>query len=189
MAGRLTAAYSGTVNAVSRGWAIPLVLALLALEVVGCSNGVEPVEWPELGSRGPRTSRSPQTSQSPRTSQDSWDSQRPADSKVSRRQSKPTLEVVPRNNRDVANLSPDDIINVMEQVGFSDEQILRLGPALHEALFTSGAAAVTYGREAEVVYAVSGEHLFIQSRTEGTFMYNITKSRFGAGPPSPGEDR
>jgi len=174
MAGRLTAAYPGSPNAVFRGWAIPLVLALLALEVVGCRNGVEPVEWPELGSRTSRGAR---------------DSQGSASSKASRRQSKPTLEVVPRNNRDVANLSPDDIINVMEQVGFSDEQILRLGPDLHEALFTSGAAAVTYGKEAEVVYAVSGEHLFIQSRTEGTFMYNITKSQFGARSPSRGEDR
>ena len=177
MAGRLTAVYPGSPNAVFRGWAIPLVLALLALEVVGCRNGVEPMEWPELGSRGSRTS------------QGSRDSQGSAGSQVSRRQSKPTLEVVPRNNRDVANLSPDDIINVMEQVGFSDEQILGLGPALHEALFTSGAAAVMYGREAEVVYAVSGEHLFIQSRTEGTFMYNITKSQFSAKPASPGKDR
>lgn len=174
MAGRLTAAYLGSVNTVFRGWAIPLVLALLALEVVGCRNGVEPVEWPELGSRRSQGSQGSQRSQDPRSS---------------RRQSKPTLEVVPRNNRDVANLSPDDIINVMEQVGFSDEQILRLGPDLHEALFTSGAAAVMYGREAEVVYAVSGEHLFIQSATEGTFMYNITKSQFGTKASSPGGGR
>lgn len=182
MAGRLTAAYPGSPNTVFRGWMIPLVLALLALEVVGCRNGVEPVEWPELGSQRSQGSQGSQRSQGSQA-------QRSQGSRSSRREPKATLEVVPRNNRDVANLSPDDIINVMEQVGFSDEQILRLGPDLHEALFTSGAAAVTYGKEAEVVYAVSGEHLFIQSRTEGTFMYNITKSRFGARRPSPGEDR
>ncbi len=154
-----TAVWPGSSNAVFRRGGIVLVLVLLALEVVGCTNGIEPVEWPMLGSRG------------------------------SRREPKATLQVIPRNNRDVANLSPDDIINVMEQVGFSDEQILALGPDLHEALLTLGAAAITYGREAEVVYAVNGEHLFIQSRTEGTFIYNITNSRFGLMPPTPGEKR
>lgn len=157
-----TAVWPGSSNAVFRRGGIVLVLVLLALEVVGCNNGVEPVEWPTLGSQGSRGSR---------------------------REPKATLQVVPRNNRDVANLSPDDTINVMEQVGFSDEQILRLGPGLHEALFTSGAAAITYGKEVEVVYAVKGEHLFIQSRTEGTFVYNITNSRFGLMPPTPGEER
>lgn len=135
-----------------------LVMVLLALEVVGCNDGFGPVEWPVLGSRR------------------------------SRREPKATFAVAPRKNRDVANLSPDDIINVMEQVGFPDEQIRELGPELHEALFTSGAAAITYGREVEVICAVKGEHLFIQSRTQGTFVYNITKSRFGLMPPSSDED-
>ena len=137
---------------------ILLVMVLLALEVVGCNDGFGSVEWPVLGSRR------------------------------SRREAKATLEVVPRKNKDAANLSPDDIINVMEQVGFGGMQIRELGPQLHGALYTSGAAAITYGKEVEVIYAVKGEYLFIQSRTQGTFVYNITKSQFGAMSPSSDED-
>lgn len=99
------------------------------------------------------------------------------------------LRIVPRSNKDVANLSPDDIVNVMQRVGFSDEEILVLGTDLHNALRSSGAAGVIYGRETEVVYAVNGELLFVNSRSQGTFIYDLARSRFGLMPPPPGAKR
>ncbi len=90
------------------------------------------------------------------------------------------LRVVPRENADQADLSGEDIVRVMERVGFSDEQILQLGPALHRALQTTGAAEIRLGKKTEMAFGVNGERLFITSRTRGTFVYNITKGRFGA---------
>jgi hypothetical protein len=89
------------------------------------------------------------------------------------------LRVVPQENRDQADLSAEDILRVMERVGFSDEQILLLGPDLHRALQTAGAAEIRLGKKTEMAFGINGERLFITSRTRGTFVYNITKGRFG----------
>jgi hypothetical protein len=90
------------------------------------------------------------------------------------------LRVVPQENRDQAELTADDILRVMERVGFSDAQILQLGPDLHRALQRSGAAEIKLGKKTEMAFGVNGEQLFITSRTRGTFVYNISKGRFGA---------
>jgi hypothetical protein len=89
------------------------------------------------------------------------------------------LRVVPRENRDQADLSAEDILRVMERVGFSDEQILMLGPDLHRALQTAGAAEIRLGKKTEMAFGINGERLFITSSTRGTFVYNISSGRFG----------
>jgi hypothetical protein len=89
------------------------------------------------------------------------------------------LRVVPQENPDQADLSAEDILRVLERVGFSDEQILQLGPALHRALQTAGAAEIKLGKKTEMAFGVNGERLFITSRTRGTFVYNISSGRFG----------
>jgi hypothetical protein len=89
------------------------------------------------------------------------------------------LRVVPQENRDQADLSAKDIITIMERVGFSDPQILQLGPELHRALQTAGAAEIKLGKKTEMAFGVNGERLFITSRARGTFVYNITSGRFG----------
>ncbi len=90
------------------------------------------------------------------------------------------LRVVPQENRDQADLSAKDILRVMERVGFSDEQIIQLGPELHRALQTAGAAEIKLGKKTEMAFGVNGERLFITSRSRGTFVYNIASGRFGA---------
>jgi len=92
------------------------------------------------------------------------------------------LEVVPRSNGEVADLSADDIVRVLQRVGFSDEHIIELGTDVHRALFLSGAAAIMNGKKMEVLLAVKGEHLFIQSNSRGTFVYSLAKGRFGLTP-------
>jgi hypothetical protein len=89
------------------------------------------------------------------------------------------LSVVPHENADQADLSAAAILRIMERVGFSDAQILQLGPALHRALQTAGAAEIKLGKKTEMAFGVNGERLFITSRTRGTFVYNITSGRFG----------
>ena len=89
------------------------------------------------------------------------------------------LRVVPRQSADAADLKPADIVRVLRRVGFSDEQILELGTDLHTALRSSGAAEIVNGKDAEVTFAVNNEYLFVRSRLQGSFIYDIADSRFG----------
>ncbi len=144
-----------------------LVLVPLALEAAGC----RPVEWAELGA-GPNPNRD-----APR-----WEGR--SDARPSRRNSADELRIVARSGREVVRLSPDDVIRIMQRVGFSDDQILDLGPDLYNALLTSGAAEVLYGKRTEMNFAVSSRQVRIQSRTRGTFVYDVLMQQFILGSPS-----
>ncbi len=92
------------------------------------------------------------------------------------------LEVVPKSNDQVADLSADDIVRVLQRIGFSDEHVIELGPDVHRALLLSGAAAIMNGKRMEVRLAIKGEYLFIQSNSRGRFVYSLAKGRFGLAP-------
>lgn len=85
------------------------------------------------------------------------------------------LEIVPLANQDVAELSADDVVRVMRRAGFSDEQILELGPELRDGLAESGAAQVRLKGKVEVVFAAHGNYVFITSRLRGSFIYDVGK--------------
>jgi hypothetical protein len=136
--------------------AVLLVLAPLALEAGGCRGGLKPVEWSEVGANS--------------------NSQR-----QSRRSNAQGLRLVARSNRETAKLSPNDVVRIMQRVGFSDEQILELGTDLHNALFLSGGAEVYYGRNMEMIFAVSNQQVHIQSRSRGSFVYDVIAGRFVLG--------
>jgi hypothetical protein len=146
----------GSILRVTTG--VLLVLVPLALEVVGCNGGLKPVEWSELGSEGKAKKQS--------------------------RQDKDGLHIVPVSNREVARLKPDDVVRIMQRVGFSDEQILELGTDLHNALLLSGGAQVVYGKHLEMILAVSNQQVHIQSRSRGTFVYDVVVGRFVLGSAS-----
>jgi len=143
-----------------------LVLVPLALEVAGC----RPVEWAELGSRSNRDE--------PRLEP------RSESSKPSRRQSTNGLRIVARSGRELVRLSPEDVVRIMQRVGFSDDQILELGPDLYNALLLSGAAEVYYGKRTEMIFVVSNRQVQIQSRSRGTFVYDVLMQQFILGSPS-----
>jgi len=150
-----------------------LILVPLALEVVGC-HGVQPVEWSEMGSEsGPK--RPSRQSRESRPSRESRNSE--------------GLRVVAKSNREVARLSPDEIVSIMQRIGFSDDQILDLGTDLHNALLLSGGAEVYYGKGLEMIFAVNNQQIQIQSRSRGTFVYDIAKRRFVLGSSSSGGGR
>jgi hypothetical protein len=143
-----------------------LVLVPLAL-VVGCRGGLKPVEWSELGSeRKPKQSRQSTPSTQGRQS----------------RPSKEGLRIVAKSGREVARLNPDDIVRIMQRVGFSDDQIVELGTDLYNALLLSGRAEAYYGRDLEMIFVVNAQQVQIQSRSRGTFLYDIAKARFTLGP-------
>jgi hypothetical protein len=137
-----------------------LVLVLLAWEMVGCNGGVQPVGWSELGSGSKPKKPS-----------------RPA-----RQNAKDGLSIVAMNNREVARtLNADDIVRIMQRVGFSDQQILDLGPDLYNALRRSGAANVYSGERLEMIMAVNNQQVQIQSTARGTFFYDLARGRFVVG--------
>jgi hypothetical protein len=138
-----------------------LVLLPLALEVVGCNGGVQPVGWGELGSGNKPKQQSKPARQ---------------DSKEA------TLRIVAMRNREIAQtLNANDIIRIMQRVGFSDQQVVDLGPDLYSALRLSGAANVYYGKSLEMIMAVNNQQVQIQSSARGTFFYDLTKGRFVVG--------
>jgi hypothetical protein len=96
------------------------------------------------------------------------------------------FEVIPISNRDVADLDSDDIVNIMRRAGFSDEQILVLGPDLRNAILLMGAAQIRR-EKIEAIFAVRGEYIFITTRLRGNFIYNPKSKQFGMGAAAPSE--
>jgi hypothetical protein len=117
-----------------------------------------PAEWPELGYRSGERARSS------------------------------ALQIVPQTNREVADLSPDDVVLIGRRIGFTDEQILDLGTQLHDALLFSGAARVFYGKRAEALLRVESGQVFIYSASRGLFVYDLSRRVLGFGGP-PGSSR
>jgi hypothetical protein len=155
-----------------------LILVPLALEVGGCNGAVKPAEWSELGSDSNR--------EEPRVeSRSDSGSRKPSREKKNSEE----LRIVAKSNREVARLSPDDIVCIMQRVGFSDDQILDLGTDLHNALLLSGGAEVYYGKGLEMIFAVNNQQVQIQSRSRGTFVYDIAKKRFSLGAAPSGGGR
>lgn len=153
---------SGTVNVTSRSgllakcrlrhalrvWCLLLLLVLLSLEAMGCSSWFSWLRPVTWTELGPRNDKP-----------------------------KSPFRIVPRKNMSVANLSPDDIVRIMQRVGFADEQILNLGTDLHNALRISGAAEVFYRKDKLAIFVVDGDYVRIGSRS-GSFDYEVSNGRF-----------
>ena len=134
--------------------AIVGLMAALTLKVIGCK--AQPAQWSELGSGGERQQQPQQRSQ--------------------RRQG--SIQILPQTNREVADLSPDDVVQIMRRIGFTDAQILEMGTDMHDALRTSGGAQVVDGQENEALLRVSGMQVYIGSRSRGNFVYDLGYSQF-----------
>lgn len=145
--------------------AIAALLVPVVLVVIGCH--ARPVEWGELGSGGRRSAAPP-----------TFEQEEPQGPRQVR-----GISIVPQTNQEVADLSSDDIVRIMRRVGFPDDLILELGTDLHRALRQSGAARVFDKREVEAILRISGQYVYITSRTRGTFIYDPSTGRFGGTAP------
>lgn len=133
---------------------IVVLLAALALEAIGCK--AQPAQWSELGSGGERQQQPQQRSQ--------------------RRQG--SIQILPQTNKEVADLTPDNVVQIMRRIGFTDAQILEMGTDMHDALRTSGGARVVDGQETEALLRVNGMQVYIGSRSRGNFVYDLGYSQF-----------
>jgi len=99
------------------------------------------------------------------------------------------LQVEQRVGGQAVSLTADEIVRVLRRIGLPDEQILRLGPNLRDAIRATGAAAIAGGGQLQVMFAVNEDHLFVQSRSQGSFIYDLKEKRFIPVPPMPAEYR
>jgi hypothetical protein len=83
------------------------------------------------------------------------------------------MRVVPVSANNVLILSADDIIQIMQRSGFTDDQIVDLGPDVQRNLATYGGAQITIRGRMEVIFAIDGNDIFISTLTRGSFVYNI----------------
>jgi hypothetical protein len=142
--------------------------ALLVLVPLALEAGCRPVEWAELGSGSQRE-------------QARLEPQPRAQREASRRESTDQLRIVARSGHEVVRLTPDDVVRIMQRVGFSDDQILELGTDLYNALLLSGAAEVFYGKHTEMIFIVSNRQVQIQSHSRGSFVYDVLAQQFVLG--------
>ncbi len=87
------------------------------------------------------------------------------------------FKVVARKSNQLAALSADDVVRIMQRIGFQDEQILELGTDLHNALRFSGAASVVYKKKTIAIFAADGDYVRIRSRS-ASFDYQVSQGQF-----------
>lgn len=87
-------------------------------------------------------------------------------------------QVIRLANRDIAALTADDIVCVMQRAGFSDERIMDLGTDLRNSLASTGAAKIVIDEKVEAILAVDGNYLHVASRRTGSSIYNLRKHGF-----------
>ena len=96
------------------------------------------------------------------------------------------FHVVPLPNKHVLALSSDDIVQIMSRAGFTQEQIVEIGPQLRSGLLNAGAVQVRVGDYVEAIFAVQGDSVYISTRLRGTFIYNIKRGWVQTGDVSNG---
>jgi hypothetical protein len=88
------------------------------------------------------------------------------------------MQVISVANRDIAPLEADDVVVTMRRAGFSDQEILELGPEVRNALASTGAAMIRVGDKVKAIFAVDGKFLHVSTRARGSFIYDLGKKVF-----------
>jgi hypothetical protein len=88
------------------------------------------------------------------------------------------MQVISVANRDIAPLEADDVVITMRRAGFSDQEILELGPEVRNALASTGAAMIRVGDKVKAIFAVDGNFLHVSTRARGSFIYDLGKKVF-----------
>lgn len=77
--------------------------------------------------------------------------------------------VVPVTVGETAQLSAPTVAEAMLRAGFTADEILANGPALRNAISTTGGAQVRRGTSVAALFSVSEGYLYVASQTSGTF--------------------
>ncbi len=82
------------------------------------------------------------------------------------------IQILPLGNKDVLELTADDVVQVMRATGFSDKQIYEHGTAVRDGMAESGAVQVKVDGAIKAVFAVKGDSVYINS-SKGPLVYNV----------------
>lgn len=85
-------------------------------------------------------------------------------------------KVTPMATGEAASVAAKNLAVAMTRAGFSREEILEHGPALRNALATSGSAQIRNGGKVSALFAVFGNQLYVTSRSRGTFTVALTET-------------
>ena len=83
------------------------------------------------------------------------------------------IQVVPVPSRDVMTLSADDIVQIMQRAGFSNDQIIESGTDVRAGLAKSGGVYIFVRGKVEAIFAINGEDVYISTLSRGYFIYNV----------------
>ncbi len=83
------------------------------------------------------------------------------------------IKIVPVPSQDILELMPDEVILILQRIGFSNDQIREYGWPVREGLARSGAVRIMVDGAAEAGLAIKGDEVFINSRSRGMHIYNI----------------
>lgn len=81
-----------------------------------------------------------------------------------------TEPVTPITVGEATEVSAFDLAQAMLRAGFTRDQILLHGAAIHHALATSGGAQVRDGKMVGALLSIHAGQLYVSSRSRGTFM-------------------
>ncbi len=93
---------------------------------------------------------------------------------------KSPFRLVAKKSMSTVSLAPEDIVRIMQRVGFEDKQVLDLGTDLHNALRFSGAAEVFHYKQKLAIFVADGGLVRIRSRV-GSFDYEVANHQFVSG--------
>ncbi len=86
----------------------------------------------------------------------------------------PETAIIPLPNNENVDLKAEDVAKIMRRAGFSDQQIIDLGPDLRNQMADTGAAEVKMNDKVEAIFAVKGPYVHGSSRRTGSFVYDYT---------------
>jgi hypothetical protein len=73
--------------------------------------------------------------------------------------------------REKLALDPPDIVRAMRRAGFSDQQIVKHGPRLRNALAMQGAARIKAGEMTQAMFMIRDEEVYGVALNQGAFRY------------------
>ncbi len=87
---------------------------------------------------------------------------------------KSNIKVVPVPSQDVLSLSADEMVEILNRIGFTKSQIQEHAFPICEGLSKSGAVRIIIDDVVNAGLAIKGDEVFISTRDRGQFIYNIT---------------
>ena len=84
-----------------------------------------------------------------------------------------TTRIAPFAGEDRTGLVADDVVLMMRQAGFEDEDIIAYGTELRNALASHGAARLEKDDVVQAIFVIKKEGVYVTTRSGKNFIYSI----------------